>query len=521
MSQEPQRSAPVPVIVHLSGSRRGTTQRLRGDELRIGTGPDVEIHVAHEPAVASHHATLRRHANTYRLEGDATKPVWVNGKPAEEEDLSSGDVLEIGRDGPLLRYRLYPPGSRAYKTPMEAFSDCVECARHSSETPVGRAAALLTGTSRELATQTSIWFRGLTIMAMAAVATLVILLARDYSRLEDRLQQEEQRVAGISEFLEAADQELSPEDVEAVRRELSTTLERVEALEARTDAPTRIVAEASASVVFLQGSYGFIEPSSQKPLRFAGTGPDGMPLRTPDGAPIVGLEGNGPVVEAMFTGTAFVATADGLLLTNRHVALPWAYDQAAKMVSSQGFIPVMTKFIGYLPKSAEPFDVRLVLASDNADLAILSCTEVTGLAPTLAMGDQQPEAGDEIIVLGYPTGIRALLARADEAFVNDLAAGNEMDFWTIARRLAAAGHIAPLASRGIVAQVTPGIVVYDAETTRGGSGGPVLGFDGKVVAVTSAIVPEFGGSNLGVRSSRVRALLFLATLNRILPFYIS
>ena len=519
MSQESQPSAPVPVIVHLSGARRGTTQRLRGDTLRIGTGPEVEIHVAHEPAVASRHATLVRREDTYQLETEPDKPVWVNGQPAEHRALASGDVLEVGRDGPILRFRLYPPGSPAYKTPAEAFSDCVACARHSGQNRVGRAAVLLAGTPKELATQTSLWFRALMVLGMVALVVIVALLARSYARLEDRVEQEEMRVAGINELLEQTEQVISPADLDNVRVELGTALERVEALEARTDAPVRIVAAASRAVVFLQGSYGFIEPQSQRPLRFAGIGPDGLPLRGSDGAPVVGLGGDGPILEAMFTGTAFVATEDGLLLTNRHVALPWAYDDAARMVSSQGFIPIMRKFIGFLPGLAEPFDVRLVIASDDADLAILSCTQVTDRVAPLEMGRPAPVAGDEIIVLGYPTGIRALLARADAKFVDELAASSQMDFWTVARRLAAAGHIAPLASRGIVAQVTSGIVVYDAETTRGGSGGPVLDFDGRVVAVTSAIVPEFGGSNLGVPSTRVLPLLGAALLKRAFPIH--
>ena len=44
------------------------------------------------------------------------------------------------------------------------------------------------------------------------------------------------------------------------------------------------------------------------------------------------LDGDGPVVEILYTGTAFVATADGLLLTNRHVALPWESDTTAQAV---------------------------------------------------------------------------------------------------------------------------------------------------------------------------------------------
>ena len=49
-----------------------------------------------------------------------------------------------------------------------------------------------------------------------------------------------------------------------------------------------------------------------------------------------------------------------------------------------------------------------------------------------------------------------------------------------------------------MAKLAPGAVVYDAETTTGGSGGPVLDSAGQVIAVNAAILPEFGGSNIGV-----------------------
>jgi hypothetical protein len=63
------------------------------------------------------------------------------------------------------------------------------------------------------------------------------------------------------------------------------------------------------------------------------------------------------------------------------------------------------------------------------------------------------------------------------------------------------GRIAPLATRGIVGQVTPDSVVYDTGTTRGGSGGPVIDNDGRMIAVNSAITPDFAGANLGVPAS--------------------
>ena len=92
----------------------------------------------------------------------------------------------------------------------------------------------------------------------------------------------------------------------------------------------------------------------------------------------------------------------------------------------------------------------------------------------------------------------------------------ELGFWQMAKQLAQSGQIGPLASRGIVAQVSPAAVVYDAETTQGGSGGPVLGLDGEVIAITSAVVTDFCGSNLGVPAIHGSALLVEEAMLRLM-----
>ena len=510
---------PIPVIVHLSGARRGTTQRLRGESLTIGTGPDVDVHVAHELMVATHHATLIRRDASYAIETDPEHPVWVNGQLVERQQLlATGDVLEIGRDGPVLRYRLYPPGSKAYKTPSEAFSDGLDRARYSSGNPVGRAATFLTQTPKELVTQTSGTFRAFLGITLILLIALVGLLVRSYFRLERRLAREESRITGIREWLDSSEAQLTPDDLAGISATVSTALERVEALEARTGAAARVVASASRSVAFLQGSYGFIEPQSGRPLRFAGIGPDGQPLRDSEGAPLVGLDGNGPMVEAYFTGTGFLASAGGILLTNKHVAVPWGYDEAAQDVIEQGLLPSMRRFLAYLPGQPAASVVSLISISETADLAALQCWKPPSGTVALPLASSPATAGDEVLVLGYPTGIRALLARADTDFVAQLSRDPATDFWSVAARLAAGGYIAPLASRGIVAQVSSSMVAYDAETTRGGSGGPVLDLEGNVVAINSAIVPEFGGSNLGVPVDRARRLLWQALITTRLPW---
>ena len=194
------------------------------------------------------------------------------------------------------------------------------------------------------------------------------------------------------------------------------------------------------------------------------------------------------------------------MLTNRHVANPWEFNATARALLAQGFDGRMTRFIGYLPGVAGRFDLEVVLASDEADLALLCCI-ISGEADYLPLAEGPPEPGEAVLVIGFPLGIRALMARTSPEFVEGLGEAGVTDFWEVAERLSRAGYVTPLASRGIVGQVTTQNVVYDAETTRGGSGGPVLSLDGQVVAINSAILPEFGGSNLGVPAARARELL--------------
>ena len=170
----------------------------------------------------------------------------------------------------------------------------------------------------------------------------------------------------------------------------------------------------------------------------------------------------------------------------------------------------MVRFIAYLPGESEASAIVLLRASDDADLAVLGQSEVTEPLPGLPLAKAPPDPGDEVIVMGYPTGMRSMLAQSSESFVAALEESGDTDFWSIAERLAEAGKIAPLSSQGIVAQAGGDAVVYDAETTHGGSGGPVLDMNGAVVAVNSAILPEYGGSNLGVPIEKVRDLLAAA-----------
>jgi len=235
------------------------------------------------------------------------------------------------------------------------------------------------------------------------------------------------------------------------------------------------------------------------------TGRDGRVLTGPSGRPLTSLDGDGPPYMAEFTGSGFVVGDDGLVVTNRHVALPWSVDDGAEMLRGQGFEPVL-RLLAYAPGVTAPFEAGFESASLSSDLALLRVPGLEDHSAPLVLSSVPSGPGEEILVLGYPAGINALLARSGPVFVDSLLQSRP-DFWKVVEQLSESGLIHPLASRGIVGQVTPTSVVYDAETTRGGSGGPVLSLKGEVVAVTYGVLEGFGGSNLGVPVSEVRRLI--------------
>jgi len=501
---------PDAALVHLSGRRRGTTEFLSGDRVVIASAPDGSI--ALTAAVDSSPgalATLERRGHTFALAASPGAEVWINGELIDKLVLASGDVLELG-GGAVMRFRLYPAERHRYKTMGEAFSDCVDCARYDSISPLRRAGVLVSRVPTEIMTQTAPRVRAVVvILAVAAFGLSSTALVRN-AKIERTLQTEAARVEGLARLLgQPENRPLTVADLEAIRgdiEELKETETRIDELEARAGARERIIATASRSVVFLQGGYGFTEPSSRRPLRYA-VNPDGSRMVGPGGQPALTIEGHGPEIEILYTGTGFVATDDGLIITNRHVAEPWLFDEEAIAMTAQGLTPVMRRFVGYLPGEAEPFDVSLVVSSDSADVAVLRCQTVTAGLPALLLDDRSLDAGDEVVVLGYPTGIRAMIARSQREILPVLEARGEVNFWEVAQVLADGGHIAPLATRGIVGQITAGSVVYDANTTHGGSGGPVIGLDGHVIAVNSAILPDFTGSNFGVPAAEALRLL--------------
>ena len=498
------------VLRYLSGSRRGRAEILEQKTLLLvrGRNQDINILAPDGQPKADCVATLHRSGITYELEVIGDSEVWINGlRVTENRVLESGDLLELGHTGPVLRFRLYPPGVLPKKTLAEALADSLDGARADGRSNIGKAGSFFTRFAHDLATQTTAWFRIWVLVLITLLIISIVVLVVQHYRFQKQLSTEAVRIEAIAKALEQTGAEaMKKADLVELQREVESQLaeavQRVETLEARSDVLARIISTVEGSIAFVQGAYGFIDPDSGKPLRY---------IEPEQGIYLFTLDERGAVVELSFTGTAFVVSEARVLLTNKHVAQPWLADERAEVPDEHDLEPVILRMRVFFPGVKESMDVEHLISDANVDLALLQTGQDLQHTTALELEVTRPKPGDEVLVVGYPLGMSGMLARVGPEFVEQITSDTEVDFWLVGDRLSAAGHIKPLASRGIVGQLSDNYVVYDAETAIGGSGAPVLDLNGKVVGINTAIVEGFGGSNLGVLSVYAKQLLIQAT----------
>ena len=507
-------------LEHLTGPSRGRVSWLTGENVYASLGPGCILCLENESSDSSDKRALARltwEADTYAIEVLRDQDIWVNGRKIIAAHLMHGDMIEFGDDGPMSRFRICAQSFPTRWPIEEILGDAFAYMRTSRQSLISRTSRALFEGLRRLLVESTLFFRVAVIFALIGLTAVGVLQYRTDQRLQHSIQQEAARLEAISAALAQTSQEaLTSGDLSAMREELdlrlTTNAERLEALERQTDASARVIKTSVRSVAFLQGAYGLRHIESGQLLRHV-LDPSGEPMSTPFGQPLIDPNGNGAPFEIKFTGTGFLLKDSGELVTNRHVALPWASGDKLQAFAKGGLAPETLRLVAYLSGRPGPVVTELVRVSESSDLALLRLKAPVISGRGLSLAEELPSAGDEVIVMGFPTGLRTLLAQAGPEFLELLESSGESDFWTIATRLSERGLIVPLASRGIIGQISASGVVYDAETTHGGSGGPVLDGEGNVVAVTAAIIPEYGGSNFGVPVSKLKKLLLGDTTN--------
>jgi DNA-binding response OmpR family regulator/S1-C subfamily serine protease len=292
----------------------------------------------------------------------------------------------------------------------------------------------------------------------------------------------------------------SSTDMASLQQQLQETNERLKRVEKEGSAAQNLIPADVQSVCLLHVSVGFNQKQSGQRLRYAGLNPQGEPLQDSEGNPILTLEGHGPEVKFDIFGTGFLVGPGGRVLTNRHVAEPWWKNDELNDLTSQGFQPQISVIRAYFPGDPRAFHAEIQEISQETDLATMrvDVQDLKRLVLTVDSSKTAATTGEPIILMGYATGLAAILARTDEETAQKILTHSSGDVSQILDELARRSLIHPLITQGHIGDVLPDKIVFDAQTTSGGSGGPLFNQQGKVIGVTYAILKGFGGSNFGI-----------------------
>ena len=154
------------------------------------------------------------------------------------------------------------------------------------------------------------------------------------------------------------------------------------------------------------------------------------------------------ILSSSATGTGFIITDAGLVVTNAHV------------IGNDTYVNVKVK-------GGEPIGAWLVGKDDVVDLAALILAVREEPYPTIQIGNSdRVSRGDDVIVVGYPLG----------EVLRD----------------------SPTITRGIISAIgRSGVVSYlqtDAAINRGNSGGPLINYSGEVIGIVTSKIHQHGES---------------------------
>lgn len=121
----------------------------------------------------------------------------------------------------------------------------------------------------------------------------------------------------------------------------------------------QVIARAAKSVCLIQGAFVFRDTGSGQLLRRNGWM----------------LDGDASVIENSFSGTGFLVSSGGGIVTNRHVAQPWTADRDAQQIVAAGYRPELTRLKAYFPGRDQWYNLKPARISATVDVALLQAEE--------------------------------------------------------------------------------------------------------------------------------------------------
>ncbi len=155
-------------------------------------------------------------------------------------------------------------------------------------------------------------------------------------------------------------------------------------------------------------------------------------------------------------GTGMIVSADGLILTNKHVV---SEGQTFTVITSDG---------------KQYKNAKVVATDPSNDIAFLK-VDGSGLTPVELGDSDKVEVGQTVVAIGNALG----------QFQNSVTTG------------VISGKSRPItASSGVSAEKLTGLFQTDAAINPGNSGGPLVDIDGKVIGMNTAVAGQ-GAQNIG------------------------
>jgi S1-C subfamily serine protease len=432
------------IFVHLTGSRRGNTEVFSIDTISIGTDAEASLHFDPEidRSTSKYHAKIRLQECDYVLEDQGSvKGTLVNNRLVSKIILKDGDLIEFGDGGPKVRFRIKSDDADVCKPWTQIIEDSLGIASVSQRGKITTATTFFKQLLWEAFTQTSHTFK--------ITAFLCLFFA----------------ISGLISYFY----------VQYVR--LTKTAEKVRLLEIERSVAEHIIKTYSGGVCLIQGAFYFLDEETGEPLMMMGKGQRGI---------------------HEYTGTGFMVSVDGLILTNRHIAEPWWEMEMSPYIYREPTIqPKFEVFRAFFPGIKEPFSLKVEKISQEVDVALLRIDTRGAKIPVLELDvtGKVAIAGEPMMLLGYPAGVNAIFAKTDPAIVKQLFS---LPFIELVQEISNWGLIRPLSTQGHLSDIMYNRIVYDAQTTAGGSGGPIFNNKGKVIGINYGIFPGFRGSNFGV-----------------------
>ena len=431
----------------LTGTRAGDTRDLGATRLSIGRDPVCELRfdATLDVEVSARHAELHDENGIAVLrDANSTNGTYVNGKRVRgERTLRDGDVIQLGARGPRIRYDATrtDAGNRGGPSTTERVAVAV---RH--ETRGLRVTLVAAGVLIVVLSGAALW---MSRNAASANARELDLLRRRNDSLSAALDRDVHSMSGRLAGLDSA-LALAKRESDDLRRRLRQAVgpDGVRLLSTRVaEAESRRGAIMAAARL----DYSAIIRENGKAIAM-------IAVEMPDGR--------------MYSGTGFGVTAEGLVITNRHLV----QNEAGQSPKRIAVIFADTK--DWLPAHVEK-------VAGDADLAVMRL-ERDGPFPIVSrIAASVPPVGAPVALLGFPLGMSTPMDGSDA----QITARTTLGVGTISKSI-------------------PNVLQIDAFAAEGSSGSPVFGADGGLIGVVYGGADGTGGRIVyAAPSSAINALM--------------